>query len=345
MMRALVIGGRGYYGARVVEALRAIEGLEVTVASRSAGPEARVDLGDSGTFEAMLAYDLIINSSDSVGAPPEAAARFCLERGRIWLDMGADAGAVDALLALDGVADGQGAIIVGVGIFPGLSTALAREVVGEGASSVTLGVRLSPLSGAGRANCALMTRMLDTPAVWFEGCQRREGAAVGPAVSLPYLRAGDRPSARVGLPDAALIARATGVPNVSTHMALSPGLLRYNFMIIVALLGLLGPLKPLALWLTEQSLVLMRALLLRGVTTRVELVAVADADTPTARVAQLTFDDGQIGTALGVAATVRALLATPTPPRGVLTAAEVTPWPTITETLRGVAAIEAEGAR
>ena len=64
--RVLVIGGTGYYGQKVMEALRRA-GFAVSSGARR-GADVRVDLRDVSTFRALRDYAAIVNASDSVRA-------------------------------------------------------------------------------------------------------------------------------------------------------------------------------------------------------------------------------------------------------------------------------------
>ncbi len=314
-MKLLVIGGGGYYGGFVVEALRRLAGVEVAIGGRS-GPVV-VDLADPGTHAALDPYAVVIDAADTVTHAPDRAARRAVERGGIWLELSADRGVTERLLALD--PDGPGALVVGVGIFPGMSTALAA-VAAEGMqrAHIESGVRLSPLSGAGRGNCALMRRMLETPGARVLDGRQVETAAVFGAAPLPF-PSGERAAAGVGLPDVALIHRATDAETVTTRMALAPGILRLGFTIGAALMRWAGPLRRPLGWLSEWSLIALRAGLLRRVSSRVELVAIAE-DGAQRRVERLDVADGQRGTADGVAAAVICLRDGARPAPGVHTA-------------------------
>ncbi len=330
MPRVLVVGGRGHFGARVLEVIQALalEGLEVTAASRRAA--CRVDLAEPASFAAMGDYDVIVNCADTVGAPPDAAARYCLERGLTFLDMGADVATAERLLALETTGRATGVVIVGVGVFPGLSTALAAQACAQARRPevVTLGVRLSPLSGAGPGNCALMVHMLQRPSLQFEDGRRVEGPAVGATLQLPYAGVGSRASSLVGLPDAALIHRSTGAPTVRTAMALNPGVFRFSFRAIAGLLAIAGPLRGILLAFTRWSLYLMRGVLLRRVESRVQLTATAgpregDGDGDEGVTLTLDVADGREGTALGVAAVVACCLERQAIEPGVYTVPEL----------------------
>ncbi|MCB9754702.1 MAG: hypothetical protein H6713_32600 [Myxococcales bacterium] len=307
MQRVLVIGGSGHYGAQVVETLRKLDDVEVIPAGRRAS--CRVDLNDPTSFATMDGCDVVINCSDTVRAPPDAAARYCLTRGLVFMDMGADLPTTERLLSLETDAQTTGILLVGVGVFPGLSTALAAKAYALAGrpGAVTLGVRLSPLSGAGPGNCELMTSMLAIPSMRVEDGRRVEGPAVDAAIPLPFGDAGTRAASVIGLPDAALIHRSTEAPDVRTALAVTPGFLRFNFRALALLIGWAGALRRPLLALTRWSLYLMRGVLFRRVDTPVRLTAIArprDVPETDPRAIALVLDvpDGREGTALGVAA-------------------------------------------
>jgi hypothetical protein len=309
-MRTVVVGGGGYYGARVVDVLRTIDGLDVAVASRSA--TCRVDLNDPATFEALSDFALVVNCSDSVGAPPDAAITFCRDRGVAWMDMGADPVLVQRLLAFP---EEFAPLIVGVGIFPGISTCMAAAV-GAGARRVEVGVRLSPLSGAGAANVDLMCHSLTTPGVFWENGHSVAGPSVGPPLPFEFL-GGQGVAARIALPDAALVYHRTKAPFVSAHMALIPAFLRANLTLSAALLRVLGPFQRVALGLFRLSLWLLRSVLLARVSSSVEITVIADRSEPSERQLAAAFGDGQMATAMGVAAAVLAFMRA-RPSKGIL---------------------------
>ncbi|MFO7565733.1 MAG: hypothetical protein R6X02_24030 [Enhygromyxa sp.] len=328
MARILVIGGSGFYGSKVAEQLR--HGHEVVIGSRrSAQPGAvEIDLARPETFANFAGFDLLVNCSDSVNAAPDAAIMHTLTHGGTWLEMGADTESTERLLALTPPSPCAGAAIIGVGVFPGISSALARAVIDRQpeCSSVELGIRLSPLSGAGRANCALMARSLFVPAVHYQGGQRIEGAsALGPSTALPYLIDGElcpQTSVVVALPDTVLLRAGSSVPDLAVHFALVPGWLRLNFGLLARMVRWFRfarrPLERLLEW----QMIVLRAWLLRGVESRVELVALADRGKASERACALSFADGQTATALGVAAAVHAWTQAPEHRAGVFGVAD-----------------------
>lgn len=184
MSHIVLLGGRGYYGQHVRWALEQLHQVKrITVASRHPGPDQmQLDVTDPSSFAALKGCDLIVNCTDTVGAPPDALAQWCLHEGATLMDMGADTATAERLLALASEPNPRGVVVVGVGIFPGLSTVLARQVAQSGAEppqTLELGVRLSPLSGAGSGNCRLMAALLAQPGLRIEAGARIEGPAIG----------------------------------------------------------------------------------------------------------------------------------------------------------------------
>lgn len=317
MARILVIGGSGFYGSKVAEQLG--RDHEVVIGSRRAGQPGAVeiDLARPETFTNFAGFDLLVNCSDSVNAAPDAAIMHVLEHGGTWLEMGADTASTERLLALAPPSPCTGTAIIGVGVFPGISSTLARAVIERrpACTSLELGIRLSPLSGAGRANCALMAQSLFVPAVHYQGGNKIEGkTALGSTVALPYLIDGElrpQPSVIVALPDTALLRSGPAVPDLAVHFALVPSWLRFNFGMLARMVRWFRfARRPLA-WLIEWQMVILRAYLLRKVESRVEMVALADRGRASERSCALSFVDGQTATAQGVAAAVHAWVREP----------------------------------
>jgi hypothetical protein len=312
--RVLVIGGFGFYGSKVAATLRA-RGHEVVIGARR--PQGRVDavpvdLSAPATFVAFAGFDAIVNCSDSVNAAPDAAVQHVLANGGAWMEMGAHLESTERLLALAIGHTCVGTALIGVGVFPGISTALARAVAlqgGGGCESIELGVRLSPLSGAGRANCALMAESLFVPATRYENSVLVHArTALGGQATLSY--AGQAAtSVNVALPDTFLIQRSTHAPNVASYFALVPSWMRFNFTALAWMCRMLRVFKRPLAWLVTWQLIVLRAWLLRNVETRVQLLAVADRGTPRERSRELSFPDGQQVTADGTVAAVQAWLA------------------------------------
>lgn len=313
MSRILVLGAFGFYGSKVAQALRG-RGHEVgcgTRTLRGREAEVRVDLDAPDSFVALREFDVVVNCSDSVNAQPDAAIRWVLAHGGVWLEMGAHADTLARLLAIEAGPECAGTVVLGVGVFPGLSTALARSVAAQvpGCQRVELGVRLSPLSGAGPANCALMAESLFAPASrYVDGELVEARTAMGEAVTLTF-EAQQVVANNFALPDTLLIHRCTQVPNVAAYFAIVPGVLRYNFAVLAWMCRLLRFARRPLVWLLTWQMIALRAWLLRNVESRVQLVAIAERGTPREQQLELSFADGQQATADGTVAAVEAWLA------------------------------------
>ena len=327
----LVIGGTGYYGQKVMGALRRA-GFTVRSAGRR-GADVLLDLRDAATFGVLRDYAAIVNASDSVRAKPDDALRFALAEGLLWVEMGVDPQLTQRALALS-VAPARGTVVLGAGIFPGLSTALAVELAGTDASQVELGIRISPLSGAGRGNCALMTHTLSLPSVRYDDRQRVTGRTVGARAAMPFFGSDPQVAAEMALPDADLIARATKAPAVRTRFALQPGFLLHNFRALAWLADRLGTLRGGLLAVSYVMLLGLRAFLLRRVSSPVDLSVVVEA--PTGRRQRLVrVPDGTNGTALALAAFVRELLPRRLP-TGVVIAGQLVSGTELIDAMRAI---------
>ncbi|MGB1277429.1 MAG: hypothetical protein ACPG77_16920, partial [Nannocystaceae bacterium] len=244
-----------------------------------------------------------------------------------WVEMGAEAHATGRLMSLPTLG---APLVLGAGVFPGWSTSLAHHLVQSLPTAVEqlhVGVRISPLSGAGPANCELMTHMLEAPSLRVQEGHIVEGPPLAGTRKLIYAGDAEATYTEVGLPDAHLLAHLTEAPHITTSLAVSPGILRYNFRLLATLTAWAGPLRPVMRWVTRWLLRLSRELLLRNVESPVHLTASAHAGGKT-EVALLAFPEGREATALGVAAVVDALLARETPlVPGTYTCAEIEPLP------------------
>lgn len=303
--RILVLGGRGYYGALVVEVLEA-RGFRVGVASRHG--EFVMDLNDPKTFGALDVFDLIVNCTDSVNAPPDEAIWHVLRTGGTWVEVGAYAELYERLMARELPATLKGTLIMGAGLFPGLSTLLADALYHAQPSSpskVELVIGFSPLSGAGDGNCALMAHSLFVPAARVEGGQRVVNPrAVGAVDRLELTRGRSAKVVQITLPDLELMERATRAPAVATWFALKPSWLYLNFVFLAWIVWALRVFKALLIPLFTWQMRFLRGFLLRSRSTSVELTAIVDRGLPTMSARALYVEDGQQATACAVASVV-----------------------------------------
>ena len=303
-MRVLVIGASGYYGAEVAKVLTDETTLDVLKGRRKGGKGwVAIVLTDPSTFLAMKQADLTLNCADTVGAPAYKAIQYCLEEGLTFFEMGADAPTIAQILQMPLPSSPKGRVLVGVGIFPGFSTLLADYIHQQvnDCQRLDFAVRLSPFSGAGKANCALMTQMLAVPSVRYQQGERLEGDTVGETVHFPFQGVGTKAAVQVGLPDADLIFKSTEVPEVTTFIGIQPSWMRHNFRFAAWMLKFAGPVRSLLLKFSEWSLLFLRALLLRKVNSRLHLTALANRGLPDETHATVVLEQGQRSVATSTA--------------------------------------------
>jgi saccharopine dehydrogenase-like NADP-dependent oxidoreductase len=118
-MRIVVIGGTGFLGARTVRALQQFPDLTVEVASRR-GPVV-VDITRPQTFEALRGADVVVDVSNGTRSAPDALAAWCLEQGVTLLETTSDAEAVRRLADAVSSKPGPGRVVLGGGLFTGIS--------------------------------------------------------------------------------------------------------------------------------------------------------------------------------------------------------------------------------
>jgi short subunit dehydrogenase-like uncharacterized protein len=314
--RVVVVGGSGFLGSRAVAALERTPGITVATASRSSAT--RVDLSDPSTFEALQGADVVVDLADATTTPPDALARWCLERGVVFVETTSDMVAVDRLAKIAS-AEPKGAIVLGAGIFTGVSNLLAHAAAkraGPGAR-LELGVRTTPFSGAGKGTVALMAGMLSVPAVSYRGGERQEHAPMGRGPRLDF-PCGPAPSLRVPFAEEVMLHASTGARDVDVYFAPKPALLVWAFTMIPLFVARSA---FFAAFMRVYFNFLRRVLLANRVSST-EIVATAEG--PSGRVTLgVTAPDGMGAGGLAIAAIVAEILERAAPPRGTLMVDEV----------------------
>ncbi len=267
MTRIVVLGGSGFLGSRVVTGLRQA-GADVTVASRRS--EVRVDVTKPETFAALTPFDVVVDLSDTVSNAPDALIAWCLERGKCVIEATSEAPCVERLHAAH--VGTKGRLVLGGGIFTGVSNLLARDVAKRVGSveSVRLGVASSPFSGSGIGTIELMAKGLEVPPIRYEAGQRIEEPKVRRGPSLDFGGV-TRPTGYMSLAEPFMIHTSTGAPKVDVVFSPKPGILVPCFTLIP---GWLARSKLFQAFMRGYFTVLRRVLL-RNVSTSVELVASA----------------------------------------------------------------------
>ncbi|MFO0629796.1 MAG: hypothetical protein U0325_29745 [Polyangiales bacterium] len=302
--RVAVLGGTGHLGSRTLRALTAA-GITARAASRRG--EVAVDTTRPETWSALDPFDLVVDLSDTVTHPPDALVAWCLARGKTVLEATSDAPCVERLHRAhrDGAA---GRLVLGAGIFTGVSNLLARDVASRVSpvDALTLGVSTSPFSGAGAGTVALMVGALKTPWVRYRDGARVSGEAVILGAPLRFDRV-VRPTVYGSLAEPYMLRESTGAANVDVRMALRPGLLARVFAHTPGFIARSAVYHAVL----RGYFTLLRRVLLRDTPTAVELVAEARGGGATAR-RWVTAPDGMDAAAWAIAAAVEALGAAPT---------------------------------
>jgi hypothetical protein len=325
VFRILLIGGKGYFGARVANALRTLDGVDVRIATRKAGPdEVALDLRDASSFDALTAFDVVVNCSDTLAAPPDPAIGAVFARGGTWVETTDEAGTILRLLQryhVDADEPPAGRLLIGAGIMPGLSNLLAAKLKRgvEAFTPVTrleVAIRLNPLSGAGGGMSTLSARLLANVSRRFEDGKLIIDPPAWFSPLIPFKR-GLMPALRIGLPEAIMLGYSTGVPNTAAYF--TTGLpFAQGAMLGLSILFPKDPVfKPLATDALGAAISGLRGGLFGGVRTSFDIVALANRQDPLRHdgpALRLTFDDGIAAAAYAVAASVARLHeATPTP--------------------------------
>lgn len=228
-MRITVLGGSGFLGSRTVDALRKAPGVDVQVASRR-GPLV-VDATKPETFVALKGSDVVVDLIDATTTRPDALAAWCVENGIVFIEATSDRPAVERLAALQ--PKGPGLLVLGGGIFTGVSNLLARAVAEAtpGARELTLGISSSPYSGAGTGTIALMTAAMAQPAVRTVDGQRVEVEKLEAGPKLPF-PAKERPTLHMSFAEQGMLPRSTKVPRVEVFFAPKPAFLVTAFRML-----------------------------------------------------------------------------------------------------------------
>jgi hypothetical protein len=323
-MKVIVIGGRGFLGSRAVAALRKCEGVEVSVASRR-GP-IRVDLEDASTFESLLGFDVVVDLADTTTSRPDALAAFCLERGLVFVEATSDREAVERLHLALRDREGPGAVILGAGIFTGLSNLIAAEAVRRAprARALDLAVRTSPYSGAGTGTIELMIAAMAQRTRAFVDGEPVLGPEVARGPRFSFL-SGSAPSLQMSLAEPWMIHHSTKIPNVRAFLSPRPTALVYAFLLMPLWLVTARAFR----WFFGLYMKLLRRFVLRSVATTVDMIAVADGVE-----VKLRARDGMGAGGAAVAAIVAEL--SEKRPRGVRFVDEVIELDPVIERMRGL---------
>jgi hypothetical protein len=308
-MKVAVIGGRGFFGSSVTTAFER-SGAQAKTADRRGADGVTVDVSRPETFEALAAFDVVVNCSDSVRAPSRDILSWHLRRGGLFIEASADLRAIEAALTMRQTipaSDSRGTVLLGMGIAPGLSNLLAAEASRSSKPErLVIGLRVSSFSAGGGGMAQLMAEALAQNAVYFDRGDRKEEPAASFTADLPFAD-GSRTGLRISLPESAMLARSMGVPSISTFLVPEPAFVRHLVRGAARFSG------PAAKWALARLFTVQRSMLFRHVMTSMEICVLADA-----RARWLHATDGIAAGAAAIVAAAQVLAGRPPPPGIVL---------------------------
>lgn len=298
-MKIAVLGARGYLGSQVMQGLDASARIHGLPASRRGGPLS-IDLTQPETFSRLEACDGVVNCSDSVAVPPDDLARWCLESGKLFVETSSDRITVERLLHTHRNTPQPGGLLLGAGIFTGLSNVLAGNAAQahDGTRHLDLGIRFSPIAKGGQGMVNLIAHLLDIETLSIQEGKPHLGPPIAKGPTLPF---GDKRKGSLLLPlaEPAMLFASTGVPNISAAMSPTPGWLRPLFTL---------PPVWLMRWRPMRAMVRFNMMLLRRVffAWRKSPVVLSawtrtDLEDP-GRVSTLSVSDGMLAGGFAVAA-------------------------------------------
>lgn len=306
-MKVVVIGGTGFLGAKTVRALRRFPDVQVEVASRR-GPIV-VDVSKAQTFSALGASDVVIDLTDCTRSRPDALATWCLESGKTLLEATSDSQTIRRLVDAHRSTKGPGRVVLGGGIFTGVSNLMARDVADAAGAgcSLTWAVASSPYSGAGKGTIALMVEAAARPAVkTVDGKRQEHGLSRGPTLDFAGTK---RPTLAMSLAEAEMFPLSTIATTIETFFAPKPGFLVTAFTMLPAFLLATSWFRVLL----EAYFTLLRRFVLRSMPSSVQMVARAEgAGLVFSRT--VTCTDGMEAGAWALAAMAEAVGRTPPKP-------------------------------
>ena len=143
-MRALVLGGYGAVGARIVTQLRSGGDVAIAAGRDPARADRVVNLADASTLQAALSdVDVVVNAA---GVEDPAVAALITGYGAALVDITASTGYVAALERLDLARP----VLLSVGLAPGLTNLLAAAVHAAAPGRSTSPSSSEPGSGTAR---------------------------------------------------------------------------------------------------------------------------------------------------------------------------------------------------
>jgi hypothetical protein len=301
-LKRVLIVGAGYLGRRVFEWVRRSSNIQVEMTNRNSQAAGRVDFLQRHTFPTMTAFDVVVDCAEADCQARVEAAQYCLENKIDFIEPSSDSQVTHEFIAKFQQPVSDARILLGVGLFPGLSTLTAADAVKGQHGSVEVGVRLNPVSGAGRSTAKLMAALMLRDAKVYTNGQPQYIPAMteAPRVIFP---SGMCDALYVDLPDSEVIARLFNLARSSTVISFVPSGFTKTVAKLAQITHRMGAKeKQLVKALIALSGTLFRTYLLGSRPTRVEITASAHVNAENGTHASMVaVSDGMNAAALAIA--------------------------------------------
>ncbi len=321
MKQIVVVGGRGFVGKAVCESLLKNPNFHVSVAGRHPDDKVHCDLTKPETFSNLKTFDYIINCADNFQASPLNLMKYALENGLVMVECTADPMTIKS--AIDSFSSPEtpylGSVILGAGLFPGLSNILARDVVASlhtKPTALKISIFISPLSQAGRSTCRLMAEHFCYQTLIIRKGKREISESLAP-VSLNSSSRKHFTGLRLFFPEVVMMQKSLQLDSIETFLVPMPGFLS---PIIARLRKLLSSsiFKGINVWFLK----FLRNTLLGGKTSDIEILCIATGQNGETKESYFRTDDGLNSIASGVHVLVNSL-GGKNPSRGLIMPDEV----------------------
>ncbi len=230
----LLYGVTGHTGQKVLK-IAVERGHRPTVAGRDrekveklaeyyALPSVVFDLTEGAVIrDTLVSHDLVVNIAGPYTATAMPLARAALETGTDYLDVTGELQVFQALASLDAEAvEKDVCLLPGCGFEIVPTDALAHYLVNTVESAVSLELGICSENGL-----SVGTLTAATGVIARGGFVRREGKVKASNIGTPgpnvRFHQGERRTMEVPMPDLVTAWRTTGVPNITTYLAIPPG--------------------------------------------------------------------------------------------------------------------------
>lgn len=320
-MKVLLIGGSGFIGKHIKKTLKKYNPeLHVITGTRSpkAGDEIYFDILNEKLFNSLKNFNFIINCSDTFIASPLSIIDYCLFNNLVFLEITADSNIIEKILHQYRNTKQlnykiTGSVIIGLGIFPGLSNILAGYLLKNAYTkgSIELGIKTNFFSGAGKSMAKLMVDMIDKNAVYYLEKEKREIQPMTKGTLFPLYKNGipahKYKSLYACFAEAVMLNFSTSASFIACYYIPSSKLIYFSLRSISLFTNRFCFAKKIIVKVLYGSIIFIRNFLFKNVSTPVTIFCIANQKFSTASPEFLTykFEDGILDMTLMISAILK----------------------------------------